>query len=129
MKYRTIIMSDAAPVRIIQEDWQVIAHGQHYSFDNEYEFQANEKLEINIRVRRHADGRTLVYGSYEFSTNWAARDDVCHRAGYLYPDALSPDQLICAIKKTGNEIADGADISAVYDTVRDCISELPPLEI
>ncbi len=129
MKYRTIVLTDSAPVKIIQEDWPVIAHGHHYSFGGQFDFQANEKLEINILVKQHADGRTLVYGCYDFSTNWAARDDVCHRAGYLYPDALSPDQLIRTIKKVGAEIADGADISTVSDIVRDCISELPAVDI
>ncbi len=123
MTYRTIILTNAAPVRIIQEDWPVIAHGLHESFDGEYECPANVKLEINIRVRRHADGRTIIYGHYELTTQWVDGHDVCRRAGYLYTDALSPDQLIRAIRKVGDEI------SAVSAVVQECVSELPPLEI
>lgn len=126
----TLIMTDQPPVRIVEADWPVIAHGQHNSFDGEFDFQACETLEIHIRVRRRADGQTLIYGRYDFSTRWAGRDDVGRRAGHLYQEPISPASIVVAIRRVGNEIA-GSDglTDAITEAVNGCIADLTAMEV
>ncbi len=130
MKHRTIIMTDTAPVKIVQEDWPVIAHGCYFSqgTERESDFQSIEKLEIDIRVRKHADGRTLVYGRYKLTSE--DRDDVWRRSGYVYTADISTNILMRAIIIVGAEISDiDAPINAISDTVQDCISDFSPVDI
>jgi hypothetical protein len=53
-----IALSDRAPVRIVAAEWPVIAKGSWFS--GQHECQANEVAWL--KVRRHEDGRVLVYG-------------------------------------------------------------------
>ena len=53
-KTRTITLTGRAPVRIIEEDWPVIADASIYRFLGQSR---------DVRIRRHADGRTIVYGT------------------------------------------------------------------
>jgi len=60
-KYRTITLSDRAPVKIVEADWPEIASGK--SWGSQRESQANRRW--SLRVRQHkSDGRTIVYGTY-----------------------------------------------------------------
>ncbi|PZR79105.1 MAG: hypothetical protein DLM65_11440 [Candidatus Aeolococcus gillhamiae] len=56
-----ITLSESAPVRIDPAQWPVIAEARRH--DGAVECQANN--EWRIRVREHADGRRIVYGSHE----------------------------------------------------------------
>lgn len=60
-KTRTITLFDRRPVKIREAEWPVIARASDH--DNQYEFQANRRW--NLRVRQHADGRAIVYGTYD----------------------------------------------------------------
>lgn len=128
-KLRTITMTDTPPVRVREADWPVIAHGRHYSYDGQYDFQANWLLEIDIRVRKHTDGRMLVYGKYEYIDKHAGGVDVVHRAGRLYQQ-IEPVALVGAIRDVGETIAGGSDYDErVHEAVAECIAELPPMDL
>ena len=62
-KTLTITLTDRPPVKIIDADWPVIAHGSYDRHDGQVESEANRIWSLSIRVRRHADGRLIVYGT------------------------------------------------------------------
>lgn len=125
----TIVMTDRAPVRFVKADWPLIAHGAHSSHDGEIECQANERLSVNIRVRRREDGQTLVYGAYEFSTQWAGRGNVIRHAGHLYEEEMAPESLVRAICRVGEEISGGDPSDPVAEAVNECIADLPAVAL
>jgi hypothetical protein len=55
---RTITLTSRPPVRIVEDEWPIIAQASGYT--GEHECQANRTW--TIKVRKHADGRHLVYG-------------------------------------------------------------------
>jgi hypothetical protein len=57
----TIIMTERAPLSLDPETWPVVASAKDW--DGEHEFQASRKYAV--AVRRHADGRSVVFGSYQ----------------------------------------------------------------
>jgi len=55
---RTITLTDRAPVKIVDDEWSIIAGDSDH--DGQVESQANHIWWI--KVRQHADGRRIVYG-------------------------------------------------------------------
>jgi hypothetical protein len=58
-KVRTITLSDRDPVRIHENEWPIL------SSSRDAEEEGGEWSKWWLTVRRHADGRTLVYGRLE----------------------------------------------------------------
>jgi len=132
-KKRTITLTDAAPVRINQDDWPVIADGQYHDHDNQYEFQANRTWRCVIRVRQHTDGRMIVYGVYEYDTQFQGERDCTVRAGEVLESDADP---IPALWRTGEALSDALEEAGcgeysahVAQTVRECIADLPAREL
>ena len=99
-KQRTITLTGRRPVTIYEDQWPVIAEASWDDYDNQHEFQANRKAEAHLKVRQHADGRTLVYGAYRYRTQFQGEDDV-HAAAGTPLDAGSDDSnIIAAIRET-----------------------------
>jgi hypothetical protein len=110
----TIALSEASPVKIVAEDWPVIANAKNH--DGEVESQANRIW--TIKVRRHTDGRTIVYGDYD--THW--QHERCKQAGYLLAADAGDDATIRAIRRVAGVIGDNELADAV-------IGDLPAHEI
>lgn len=107
-----ITLTGRPPVKIRKQDWPVVASARDW--EGEHEFQSFRKW--RLYVRRHADGRTIVYGVHE--TAWRGEHD--RRAGEL----LDASQDVCAaILRVGERV--GCD-QAVIDA---CIADLPAVEI
>jgi len=109
---RTITLSDRAPVTIVETDWPVIAQASEH--DNQHEFQANRTW--HLYVRRHADGRVIVYGVYR--TKFEGEHD--RRGGHL----LDPGENI-ASHISGVAKALGFD----ERMAQECIADLPAEEL
>lgn len=108
-KIRTITLTDRAPVRIREDAWPVIARG--WDGDNRaIPHQSNRQW--TIRVRQHADGRSIVYGVY--SSDWQGETGC--KAGVLLAAGAA---LVPAIHRVGE------DIGAPDAVVRGCIADLP----
>lgn len=124
---RIVTLTDRAPVKIVEADWPVIAKasGDSYGGRDPGRFrQAAMQGEIDMYtlvVRRHADGRTLVYGVVDAAiAAWgqpAAGED--WRGGELVP---AGGDLALVIKR----IAEGHIPDSV---IRECIADLPAEEI
>lgn len=125
-KHRTITLTNRPPVRIDDEAWPIIAESKWY--EGQYEFQANRSGWL--KVRQHADGRTLVYGG--FDSNWP--NERSRRGGELLippgDGPLTPDDgrtidgvaLVQAIRRVAETV--GAEECAA-----NCIADLPADEI
>ena len=108
-KIRIITLTNRPPVRIMDADWPLIAKG--WDGDNRAIPQQSNR-EWTIRVRQHADGRSIVYGIYD--TAWQGEANMA--AGELL---AAGDDLVSAIRRVG------ADIEASDRAIRACIADLP----
>jgi len=115
-KPRTITLTNAAPVRVEEDAWPVIAAGHWHN--GEYDFQAN--YVDSIRVRQHADGRAIAYAVRDSGPGGAPQGWTGRRGGEVLPAGAD---LVAAIRRVGGEC--GVDESAI----RDCISDLPAVDL
>lgn len=120
---KTIPLTDRRPVTIDPAEWPRIAYGEAYS--GQYDFQAFDG--VYIAVRKHADGRHLVYGE---AGDWKGggrpeRED--RKAGYL----LAPDvDVVAAIRDVANILEETDHIGDMaHAAERRCIGALPSEEI
>jgi len=124
MKTRTITLTDRTPVRIAEDAWPLVAEATDNSFaGNDYgrlrqALARNEVDTYSLRVRQHADGRTLVYGVLCGATVWTGTTD--HRGGELLPDG---SDIPAAIRRVGEECG------LPDHVIRECIADLPAEEI
>lgn len=125
--HRTITLSNRPPVKIVEDDWPVLAVGSYEHFDGQIRAQATRTKELTVRVRQHADGRAIVYGVYEYSTAHQGERDVTWRVGYL----LTPTgDIMQAIRRVGSELSErDVDEDIVRTAVQGCIADLPAEEI
>lgn len=112
MGTRTITMSNHPPVTIDESTWSEVASASWH--DGKLESQANRRAWL--KVRRHTDGRSLVYGGY--TTQFQGERD--ERAGVLVPAADYPAGVISAIKSVAFDIG-----MHEIGLGRDCIADLP----
>lgn len=120
---RTITLTNHPPVRIREDAWPEIAVAAHSDFDNQYEFQANRRWNSAIRVRQHADGRVIVYGTATYDTQFQNERNYTLRAGYLLAKGEN-------IPPTINLVADDLASDAVPASLAaDCIADLPPIDL
>lgn len=111
-KKLTIRLSNRAPVKITESEWEII--GTANDFEGEHEFQSNRKW--RLKVRQHADGRVLVYGHK--SSNYQNEGDI--HAGYLL---VNDKQLVESIRQVADEIGSEPQLA------RECVGSLPATEI
>lgn len=107
-----------------EDEWPeiAVATGDSYRGNdcNRYQ-QALGQRELDtysLRVRRHADGRALVYGVLDGATAWTGTRD--RRGGELL--AAGAD-IAAAIRRVGE------DCQLPERAIRECIADLPAEEI
>lgn len=106
-KYRTITLTDRVPVRIREDLWPQIAHG---NWGDNAAIPSQSNRGCDIRVRQHADGRAIVY-----ATSWSQWQGA---RGWSGGELLAPgDDIPAAIRRVGSELNEVA--------VRECIADLP----
>ena len=96
------VLTGRPPVTFAPSEWPLRASSDYKNHDGQVECQANRTWEGRIRARQHADGRWLVYGVADYSSNWQNERNVSRKAGALLP---------------ASELA------------RDCVADLPPEEL
>lgn len=136
IKYRTITLTDRAPVRIREDEWPQIAHGlRHSEWDNQYEFQANRTWRCDIRVRQHPDGRAIVYGTYDYDTQFQSERGFRAKAGEYLDGARVHDRIPGAINSVAETLRSAADEAGhdfgahISAAARECIAALPAVEL
>lgn len=111
-KQRTITLTNAAPVRISESLWPVVAVASDH--DGQIEAQANRTW--SLRVREHADGRRIVYGVH--GTCFQNERDAS--GGEIVP---AGGDVVAAIRRV-NETIGGSDYLA-----NSCIADLPAVPL
>ena len=129
-KTRTITMTGRPPVKIREDEWPIIAAGDWDEHDGQIAQQANRTWSLTLRVRQHADGRAIVYGTYFYGTNFQHESSFGARAGIL----VAGGDLPAAITKVGETLRarmEDADDNAakglrhIQAAVAECIGDLP----
>jgi hypothetical protein len=130
-KKRTITLTGRPPVRITDDNWPMLASASDKIWDGQFESQANRTSKWFIGVRQHADGRAIVYATYNYSTCWQGERDCEKKCGKLLGEGSSIDAIIKAIGEVISDIAGGYD---EYDDTwsrlkAECIADLPAEEL
>lgn len=124
-KIRTITLTDRPPVTIREAEWPVIATAHDTHSCGQY--SQNGEFTRSLRVRRHSDGRTLVY----CTTQGDCQCSYCDVRGGVVVDA---EETSAAIQMMADTLRDAYD---EYDDVdlalrrlaRECIADLPAEEL
>ena len=123
-KTRTITLTNRRPVKIVEEEWPIVAKatGDSYaSCDYSRYQQARSQGELDefyLRVRQHADGRAIVYGLLAGAKAWTGTDS--WKGGEL---VAAGGDIAGAIRSVGTS---GGFPESV---INDCIAALPAEEI
>jgi hypothetical protein len=128
-KTRTITLTDRAPVRIIEDQWPTIAQASGDSYGgNDYNkhqqsLSQNEVDQYTLKVRRHMDGRVLVYGILQAANGgWhAPAEGEDFRGGELLQQWDM--DVVLSIRRVG-------EYCHLPDRIiRECIADLPAVEL
>jgi len=114
-RVRTITLSTHAPVRIREADWPIVSQSTHTD-----DRGANAEETTWIKIRRHSDGRTVVYGGCDVVHRGLAVQAPALRGGELLP---AGGDVVAAIWRLAREL----DAPALC--TREVIAKLPPVEI
>jgi hypothetical protein len=122
-KLRTITLTDASPIKIDEETWPVIAEGEDYP--GQYDFQAFDLAWV--KVRRHEDGRTIVYGGAGDGRGGGRPEREDRRSGYLLTE---PSRTVQTIRQVAEELSETAYCEGLAQAAgRRCIANLPAEEL
>lgn len=126
-----INLTGRPPVIIVPDDWPLITESYRTESEGERGEPRLRTTEAFIRVRKHADGRKIVYGRYEHSSAYHEPNRTVYAGYVLDPD----DDVIPAIEAVGAELADSQVPNdelldgAIDDLVREAIAGLPAVEL
>lgn len=108
---RIITLTNRPPIKIVDDDWDLIAEAK--DFDGQVECQANRTTWL--KVRRHTDGRVIVYGGYDTAFQSERR--------------LRGGEVLAAGKDVVAAIGRVAETCQATGIAADCIADLPAEEI
>jgi hypothetical protein len=126
----TIPLTLCRPVRIHTDAWPLIATATYHDHDGKIRAQANRTWTITLCVRQHADGRAVVYGTYDYETAWQHERSLAARAGELVPpEADLPAAIRRVAEQLSARVPDAAMHRHIGATADACIADLPPDEL
>lgn len=129
-----IIMTGRAPVEIDEDRWPLIAGESDYCHDGQVRSQATRESQWAVGVRRHADGRVLVFATYEHDTQYRGeRRFSAARGNLLTPQPGADIDLARAIQSICMDISSAEhkddDANRWPTLANDCIANLPAEKI
>jgi len=128
-KTRTITLTNRPPVKIRPEEWTGIAHGWDVvDSQGGTPLPSYEQARWDLRVRKHEDGRAIVYGVASApAPGWDSHGASDWRGGELLDAGNSTQALVGAIQRVGAALVE--DGGAPKSIVAECIASLPAEEI
>lgn len=129
MAKRAITLTGRAPVTIDEDNWDLIASAKDEDHDGQVRSQANRASKWFIGVRQHEDGRTIVYATYCYSSNWQNARNYAAKDGVILPTDCTDDDIAKAIQNvcqwiSASEHHEG-DESRWKALAAECIADLP----
>lgn len=124
----TVTLTGRRPVTITKADWPIMAQAEESIHDGQVECQANVRTKWALRVRAHADGRAIVYGTYRYTTQWQGARDYDIRGGEI---GAAGEPLPAIIRRVGEWMQrnlptdhqeDGEEFGRL---INECIADLP----
>lgn len=126
----TITLTGRRPAKIALAEWPILAEGSAKDWDNQYEFQANRRSDLKIKVRQHADGRAIVYGIYDHDTQFQSESGKTVRAGRLLDAGADiPAAITVLADEMAERIGDDPFGLDVHEVAHQCIADLPAEQI
>ena len=130
MSKLVITLTGRPPVSVDTDTWPVIASAAADSaHDGQVECQANTRSTWCVKVRRHGDGRAVVYARYTRDSNFQGARDYRAARGVVLPAGCSDYDICGAIRAVCSDIAtaEHADEDAGrWPTLADeCVADMP----
>lgn len=94
MTTKKIILTGRVPVEVDTDTWARIAYASDSWHDSEHECQANRSAKAWIAVRRHDDGRMIVYGHGEYSSAFRGERDHSWSGGRIVESVQSVAEIV-----------------------------------
>lgn len=118
-----VIMTNRPPVRVSDETWPIVASGAASHDDSGGRGNQPNRERTNwIRVRRHADGRHLVYGVSDYTTRFQGESGYSYSGGELLDAGADP---IPVIHRVAHGIMARGGDDAMTEAAHACIADLP----
>jgi hypothetical protein len=111
-KVRTITLSERPPVRIHENDWPILTSAR------ETENEGEEIIHWWLTVRRHVDGRTIVYARMEISNDATKPRNVT--GGEVLPKGAD---IAFSLSRIGREC------HCPSDMIAHCVADLPAQDL
>lgn len=125
----TVVLTDRPPVKVAENAWPILSESTASWHDGDAACTANRKSAWSLAVRQHADGRALVYGSYEHTTWHESERDYHVRRGVLLPPGTGAIEIVQAIRSVASAIAEAecveVDRSRWQEVAQECIAGMP----
>lgn len=140
-KKLTITLTNRPPVKITEEQWPLLAAGSWSDHDGQVECQANRRWKAWIKVRQHEDGRTIVYGLYDYDTAFQGEPNANYRDGQMvtpsaedYPEGARESfwvgqPIIDAIRAVGERLQERSGHECWPDLIATTIADMPAEEL
>jgi hypothetical protein len=124
-KHRTITLTNRAPVRIVEDEWPIIAEGRCGS--------EAMRCNIEVRVRQHRDGRAIVYGRFSYNYSWDPPfDRLMHLRGRVGHLSDAGTDLAASFHIVGDYLRERVHDQDMHTfiaaAITDCFAHLPPTE-
>lgn len=126
-KRLTIRLTDARPISILMAEWPIEGRASYSDWDGEHECQATRTSRVGLYVRRHRDGRRIVYGWVETTSQWRGERDIDHGAGERLAVAATDADVVAAIHRVASSLAEAGE--DLRDLPAECIASLPAEEV
>lgn len=129
-KKRTITLTVRPPVAIDPSAWPVIANASETDHDGQVICRANRVSEWYIGVRQHADGRAIVYATYDFATTYRGSRDFSAKHGEIVPPGGDICAAIVAVADRMSQCESYETDASRWDSLaRECIADMPAEEL
>jgi len=123
----TITLTGKPPVKINKADWPILAEASdNDTHGAQIGNEPNRETDWWLKVRQHADGRTIVYGVYSYDTHFQGeRRDDARRGELLEPGA----DVLEGIQRVASDLEEYVKDGAFARLAQECIANLPAVEI
>jgi len=130
--YLTITLTGRPPVKIKKNEWPVLAEAsENDRHGTQVGNEPDREDDWRLRVRKHTDGRAIVYAVYDYRSQWQDERSVGVRGGELVP---ADGDVVEALNRVAANMVERVSAEHLPGDVfrrlaQECIADLPAVEI